>query len=113
MLDETGARTYLTDISPKDKGFDAHKPVSVQTASLYRLLFNEGGIGATPTGRIIHFDRLAARISVCGNWLKFAGGSDDTLRLVDAGFVKARHVQCANGVDPSNGERSFSRCYLR
>jgi plasmid rolling circle replication initiator protein Rep len=89
MLDETGARTYLTDISPKDKGFDAHKPVSVQTASLYRLLFNEGGIGATPTGRIIHFDRLAARISVCGNWLKFAGGSDDTLRLVDARFCKS------------------------
>jgi plasmid rolling circle replication initiator protein Rep len=88
MLDKTGARTYLTDLSPKDKGFDAHKPVSMQTASLYKLLADEGGIGVTPTGRIIHFDRLAAKIGVCGNWLKFAS-SGDTLKLVDARFCKS------------------------
>lgn len=72
---------YLSDISPRDKLWDAHKRESRLVAKLYRETLLE---------------RYAERMEGCARWLQFVFESSKTLdslvlRLCDAQFCRVRH----------------------
>ncbi len=79
MTDDKSAEVYLSDISDRDKPWDAHKAHSVLVQGIYRDS---------------ELSRLADRMQQCANWLDYVLKADDAgelkLRLTEARFCRIR-----------------------
>lgn len=80
MPDITGDSGYLSDLSPKDKPWDAHRAIADTVENLYR------------SARVVGY---ADRMDSCGKLLEFALRSDDQgdvgIKLQSARFCRVRH----------------------
>lgn len=80
MPEITGDSGYLSDLSPKDKPWDAHRAIADTVQGLYRSAKS---------------DRYADRIETCGKLLEYSLNSNDdgdvAFRLQSAKFCRVRH----------------------
>jgi len=79
---------HLSNFSESDARFDTKKALADKVADLYSLDGYQGVKGCVSGSRTIFFDSYAARIQLCGSWLKFGVFENGSTKLLDARFCK-------------------------